>query len=72
MPRRARASVVNIPHHAYQRSMKGRVLFSTDRDRRTYLEILSKQALKYKTDILAYCLLRDRVHIVATPGGEMV
>ena len=67
MPRRARASVANVPHLVYQRSFGARVLFSTDKDRAAYLQMLQRQASKHRTDILAYCLMKNYVHIVAVP-----
>ena len=67
MPRRARVTVVDAPHHVCQRSLNGRTLFSTDADRAQYLAALAEQAQFYKADILAYCLMKDRVHLVLTP-----
>lgn len=57
----------------FQPSLKGRAIFFTDQDRRKYLEILSQQAQFYKVDILAYCLMREHIHLVARPrrGGNL-
>ena len=67
MPRRPRIVVNNTPHHIYQRSASGKALFFTENDYRAYLEILNEQADRYKTDILAWCLMRDHINLVATP-----
>ncbi len=67
MPRKARVPVIDAPHHIYLRAPVRRVLFYSDKDRRAYLEILADQARKCKLDILAYCLMRDHVNLVAIP-----
>ena len=70
MLRRPRLIVPNTAHHVYQRSVNEQAIFLADKDYRTYLEILSEQARLYKTDILAWCLMRDNINIVATPGKK--
>lgn len=67
MPRRARVTALNCAHHVCQRSFEGKVLFHTDKDRNEYLAALREEAQYYKLDILAYCLLKDRVHLIVVP-----
>jgi len=67
MPRRARVTLVNEAHHVCQWSFKRRAIFASDRDCQAYLEVLREEARYYKVDILAYCLSRDRVHLVLVP-----
>ncbi len=57
-------------HHITQRGNNRQDVFFVDDDRRVYLELLREQAVKYGLDILAYCLMGNHVHIVATPQAE--
>ena len=70
MPRTARTTVVNAPHHVYQRTLKNRRIFYSDKDRQTYLKILREQAQKYRLDILAYCLMGNYIHLVVIPRRQ--
>ncbi len=67
MPRYARVNVPNAAHHVYQRSINDQAVFTSEKDRRVYLQLLRKNAHQYNLDILAYCLLRDCVHLVVIP-----
>lgn len=67
MPRTARIIIAGAPHHVFQCGVKGRVLFSTDRDYQKYLDFLAENSRAYGANILAYCLLKDRVHVIAVP-----
>jgi len=51
----------------YQPTIKNRAIFYSDKDRQTYLEILSEKAKLFKADILAYCLMRNSVYLVVVP-----
>jgi putative transposase len=51
----------------FQRSRTGRGVFRREADQQTYLRILKEQLKRYKVDLLAYCLLRDSVYLVAVP-----
>ena len=51
----------------YQCSVGKRVLFSTDKDRRLYLETLKAACDKFKVEVFAYCLLKNRVHLMLRP-----
>jgi putative transposase len=45
-------------------------VFFVDEDWQVYLEFLQEQAQKYGLEILAYCLMTNRVHLVAIPHEE--
>lgn len=62
---------MDAPHHIFQRALPGKKAFFTDNDRERFLEILAEQAERYKFDILAYCLLDTRLHIVGIPRKKM-
>jgi len=70
MPRTARVTAVHEPHHVFHQSAGKRSLFSSDKDRVYYLQLLSQYARKYKLDVLAWCLLKDRVHLVVIPQAK--
>ena len=70
MPRIARAVISRVPHHITQRGNRGEDVFFADADRMRYLELLSQYAPKHGLDILAYCLMSNHVHLVATPQRD--
>ena len=70
MPRTARIAVVGAAHLVYQHSAGKKALFRKDKDYQSYLEFLYDRAVQYKTDVLAYSLMRDRVYLVVVPNGE--
>ncbi len=67
MPRTARVTAVHEPHHVFHQSAGNKSIFSTEKDRLVYLELLSQYARKYKLDVLAWCLMKNRVHLVVVP-----
>lgn len=67
MPRLARAIAIGCPHHITQRGNNRQAVFFVDDDRRVYLELLREQAGQYGLEVLAYCLMGNHVHLVATP-----
>ncbi len=70
MPRIARAVVSRAPHHITQRGNRREDVFFSDADRMRYLELLAHYADKHGLDILAYCLMGNHVHLVATPQRD--
>ncbi|MCB2154650.1 transposase [bacterium] len=70
MARTARIILPGKPHHVLQRGAAGETVFYEDIDRTTYLEHLARCAEEEQLDILAYCLLENRVHLVAVPKTE--
>jgi len=67
MPRRSRLAIKDVPHLICQRSLDGAPLFQTQTDYSEYLRTLKQQAAFYQADILAYCLLKNRVHLILIP-----
>ena len=68
MARRARIVLPGVPHHVVMRAAKGGVLFEIDSDYESFRSLLRKTAQQFGVAILAACLLRDHVHLVATPA----
>ena len=68
MARLARIVVADIPHHVTQRGNRRQEVFFCAADYRTYLELLSTYAVKAGTDIWAYCLLPNHVHLILLPS----
>src|SRR5208337_263787 len=67
MSRFPRAVAVGVAHHITQRGIDHQRVFFTDSDRRTYLECLTTYAAQARARILAYCLMDNHIHLVATP-----
>ena len=70
MPRLSRIVLPGHPHHVTQRARAGRRIFTCEADYRLYLRILAAEARRFGLRVLAYCLLPDRVHLVAVPRDE--
>ena len=70
MPRIARATAVQYPHHLTQRGNNRAGTFFEVDDFQFYLEILKKYAERYMFDIWAYCLMSNHVHILVVPKKE--
>jgi putative transposase len=67
MPRVARTVFTGVPHHITQRGNRRGNVFFTDADRQTYLGWLKGYCDQYGVDVLAYCLMKNHVHLVAVP-----
>ena len=67
MPRPARIVFAGIPHHITQRGNRRADVFFDNADRARYLKLLKEYALIHEVEILAYCLMRNHVHIIAVP-----
>lgn len=70
MARIARVIAPSFPHHIIQRGNRRQRVFFNDDDRLTYLELLSKYTQEEGIKIVAYCLMENHVHIIATPEAE--
>jgi putative transposase len=70
MARLARVVVPGVPHHVTQRGRAGQKTFFTDKDYETYLELLAEQAKEAGTQVLAYCLMPNHVHMILVPRDE--
>jgi putative transposase len=70
MPRRARLSVADNPHHVIQRGNNRLPCFFSDRDYRFYLCCLQEEAERYRCAVHAYVLNPNHVHLLVTPDTE--
>ena len=67
MPRTARRVVPGSPHHITQRGTDRQTVFHSLNDRRVYLDLLKENSREGGVRILAYCLMRNHIHLVAVP-----
>jgi putative transposase len=67
MARLARLVVPHHPHHVTQRGNRRQDVFFWDADYQAYLELLQQWAVKANTEIWAYCLMPNDVHLVLVP-----
>ncbi|MEO0410411.1 MAG: transposase [Pseudomonadota bacterium] len=67
MPRLPRLVVPGHPHHVTQRGNRREPVFFCDDDYRVYLDLLREWACKAETQIWAYCLMPNHVHLILTP-----
>jgi len=67
MSRRARIVIPDYPHHLVQKGNNSQNVFLERNDYLKYLELLEKNARKYRVKILAYCLMQNHVHLLAIP-----
>ncbi len=65
MSRVARIVVPGVPLHVVHRGNRRGALFSSDDERRLYLQWLREYAERGGTRIWAYCLMANHVHLVA-------
>jgi putative transposase len=68
MPRIARAVLAEVPHHITQRGVDRQTVFSSDPDRRVYLELVKDSAQQFRTRLLGYCLMPNHVYWIVVPG----
>ena len=68
MSRLARIVVPGAPHHVTQRGNRRQPVFFEDGDYRYYLALLSEAAKKAETEVWAYCLMPNHVHLILVPG----
>jgi putative transposase len=66
----SRASGIGCPHHVTQRGNNRQDVFFADDDRRVFLEMLREAAGRFDLKVDGYCLMTNRVHLVATPAGD--
>lgn len=64
----ARVVAVGLPHHITQRGNYRQDVFLNGNDRKQYLSWINEYSIKYGLSILAYCLMRNHIHFIATPA----
>lgn len=70
MPRKPRCVVPGVAYHITQRGTNGQPVFFLDSDRKAYLRLLAKVHQEAGVRILAWCLMTNHVHLIATPDSE--
>ena len=68
MPRRARITLVGMPHHVIQRGNNRQACFYCEDDYLFYLECLHEYSVKYNCLIHAYVLMTNHIHLLVTPN----
>lgn len=70
MARMARVVVSGYPHHVTQRGNRRQKTFFCTDDYRYYLELMSEYTHQSGTEVWAYCLMPNHVHLVMVPESE--
>lgn len=70
MARLARVVAAGSPHLVTQRGNRGQKVFFSESDCELYLELLAEGAERARTQVWAYALLPDRVHLLLVPSDE--
>ncbi len=70
MARTARLVVPGHPHHVTQRGARRLPVFFEDGDYRHYLALLGEWCHKAGTEVWAYCLMPNHVHLFLVPSHE--
>jgi putative transposase len=70
MPRTARIVVPHVPHHVTQRGNRKMPTFLSDADYALYRTLLAEYCAKAGTQIWAWCLMPNHVHLVLVPSHE--
>ncbi len=70
MARLARLVVPGLPHHVTQRGNRRERTFFEDADYALYLDLLSQSSARAHTEIWAYCVMPNHVHIILVPSDE--
>lgn len=70
MARLPRLVVPGIPHHVTQRGNRRLPVFFGDDDFRTYKALLGEWCTKAGTEVWAYCLMPNHVHLILVPSHE--
>lgn len=67
MARQPRFALVGQPQHIIQKGNNRKVIFSSDRDYRFYLDKLESKSREHSLEVHAYVLMPNHTHILATP-----
>ena len=70
MPRVARLVVPGLPHHVTQRGNRRQPTFFGDSDYRLYMRLLREWCATAGTQIWAWCLMPNHVHLILVPSHE--
>ncbi len=67
MPRIARITELNYPHHIVQRGNNKEIVFRDDQDRGFYLKLVRRYTAECGCKTNAYCLMNNHIHMVLVP-----
>lgn len=67
MARISRVVAPGYPHHVTQRGVRSLPIFSTDQNRRMYLDMLAEQLDRFSVEVLAWCLMTNHTHLIVVP-----
>jgi len=70
MPRQARIVIPDTAHHITQRGNYGQSIFDNNTNYNKYCGWINEYAQKNSVNIIAYCLMNNHVHFIATPKQE--
>jgi len=70
MARMARLVVAGYPHHVTQRGNRRQKTFFCAEDYQHYLELMAEFSHAAETEVLAYCLMPNHVHLVMVPDHK--
>jgi len=70
MARIARVVAPGYPHHVTQRGNRRQEVFFNDEDYVAYMDLMGEWCGKFGTEIWAYCLMPNHVHLVLVPRSE--
>lgn len=70
MARLARVVVPRLPHHVTQRGNRGQQTFFRDEDYALYKTLVAERAAEAGTEVWAYCLMPNHVHLILVPSDE--
>lgn len=68
MPRRPRGVLINTLLHVTARSTRGQLLFTCERDFRTFLDQLRACLPQHGAQVHAYCLMSTHLHLILQVG----
>jgi REP-associated tyrosine transposase len=70
LARMKRVVVPGYPHHVTQRGIRRQKTFFCIGDYRYYLELMAEACRASDTEVWAYCLMPNHVHLIMVPAAE--
>jgi len=70
MARMARVVIPGYPHHVTQRGNRRQTVFFSDADYVHYIDLMAEYTALSETEVWAYCLMPNHVHLVMVPKHE--
>ena len=70
MARLPRIVIPGLPHLVTQRGNRQERTFFNDGDYKAYRQLITEAALRTRTEIWAYCLMPNHVHMILVPSDQ--